>query len=113
MQALRSAAPVGKRIVQGYPATVLLREMSAPGRRAARHQQRHGGTMLDERLLGSIAGPRCCIAPTATRTARTLGMEMHHVRIPGMPGLPLPPRPNKERLAPAQVRPTATTPGQP
>ena len=53
MQALRSAAPVGKRIVQGYPTTVLLREIERLGA-ALLVIGKHGGTMLDERLLGSI-----------------------------------------------------------
>ena len=53
MQALRSAAPVGKRIVQGYPTTVLLREIERSGT-ALLVIGKHGGTMLDERLLGSI-----------------------------------------------------------
>ena len=53
MQALRSAAPVGKRIVQGYPTTVLLREIERSGAELL-VIGKHGGTMLDERLLGSI-----------------------------------------------------------
>ena len=53
MQALRSAAPVGKRIVQGYPTTVLLREIERLGAELL-VIGKHGGTMLDERLLGSI-----------------------------------------------------------
>lgn len=53
MQALRSAAPVGKRIVQGYATTVLLREIERSGAELL-VIGKHGGTMLDERLLGSI-----------------------------------------------------------
>lgn len=53
MHTLRSAAPVGKRIVQGYPTTVLLREIERSGAELL-VIGKHGGTMLDERLLGSI-----------------------------------------------------------
>lgn len=53
MHTLRSAAPVGKRIVQGYPTTVLLREIERLGAELL-VIGKHGGTMLDERLLGSI-----------------------------------------------------------
>lgn len=53
MHTLRSAGPIGKRIVQGYPTTVLLREIERSGAELL-VIGKHGGTMLDERLLGSI-----------------------------------------------------------
>ena len=53
MRILRSDAPLGKLIVQGYPATVLLREIERSGAELV-VIGKHGGTMLDERLLGSV-----------------------------------------------------------
>ena len=53
MLILRSDAPLGKLIVQGYPATVLLREIERSGAELV-VIGKHGGTMLDERLLGSV-----------------------------------------------------------
>ncbi|WP_286758272.1 universal stress protein, partial [Ralstonia sp. RL] len=53
MGSLRSTAPLGKRIVQGYPAVVLPREIERSGGDLL-VIGKHGGTMLDERLLGSV-----------------------------------------------------------
>ena len=74
MQALRSAAPVGKRIVQGYRQRFCCAKSSAWAPSCS--SSASGGTMLDERLLGSVQN---LLSRRLQRTACTLSMEMHHV----------------------------------
>ena len=53
IQALRATTAVGKLLVHGYPAAVVIREAE----RSAADLiviGKHGGTTLDERLLGSV-----------------------------------------------------------
>ncbi len=57
--------------------------------------------MLDERLLGSITQNLLYRADCNVLLGTPSMGDASCPTTPGMPGLPLPPWPNKERLAPA------------